>query len=207
MRPSTRKLWNEYAHHGPDRVHLFAAAGGFTRARTALYPGSYLDVAASVVFPRVTYVDSDRRTPRFFSDTPGVHEIVVGMGGAPGFEYDFLHSDYRDELPLEDGSFDLLVSLYAGFVSEACSRYLAVGGFLLANTSHGDVALASIDRRYELVAVLNRRSAQYRVVTDDLDAYLTPKKPTEITKAMLHARGRGIAYAKSAAAYLFRRTR
>ncbi len=207
MRAQTRKLWNEYNHHGSDRIQLFAAVSDFTRAGAALYPGSYLDVAASVVFPSVTYVDIDRRTPRFFSDAPGVREIVATMGGAADFEYDFLHSDYRNGLPLKDGEFDLLVSLYAGFVSEVCSRYLGVGGFLLANTSHGDVAMASIDRRYELAGVLSRRSGQYRVVTDNLGPYLTPKKPTKITRATLHASGRGIAYEKSASAYLFRRVR
>ena len=207
MHPATRKRWNEHNRDSHDRVRLFAAVSEFTGVKTVLYPGSFVDIAASVIFPNVTYVDMDRRTPRFFSDAPGVREIVASMGGAEDFAFDFVHSDYRRQLPCADGSFDLLVSLYAGFVSEACSRYLAIGGFLLANTSHGDVAMASIDRRYEHVAVLTLRSGKYNVVADDLTAYLTPKKPTEISKPILHARGRGIAYAKSAFAYLFRRVR
>ena len=37
---------------------------------------------------------------------------------------------------------DLLVSLYSGPLSGHCTPYLRVGGMLLANASHGDVALA-----------------------------------------------------------------
>ena len=40
----------------------------------------------------------------------------------------FIEADYSDSLDLDDGAFDLLVSLYAGFVSEACTRHLRVGG-------------------------------------------------------------------------------
>ena len=49
------------------------------------------------------------------------------------------------------------------------------------------------------------RSGRYPVRTDALDSYLVPRVPIEITAAMLHERGRGIAYTKSPFAYLFRR--
>lgn len=45
-------------------------------AATVLYPGSYVDIAASFVFPSVTYVDIDARAARFFSDSNGVDEII-----------------------------------------------------------------------------------------------------------------------------------
>ena len=102
-------------------------------------------------------------------------------------------------------SFDLLVSLYASFISEACTRYLRVGGTLLVNPSHGDAAMASIDPRYELSGVVTSRSGDYRVTTENLDSYLVPKKPVDITPELLHERGRGIAYSKSPFAYLFER--
>ena len=40
-----------------------------------------------------------------------------------------------------------------------------------------------------------------------LAAYLVPKRPTEVTRELIARTGRGIAYRRSAAAYLFRRTR
>ena len=160
----------------------------------------------AVVWPWVTYVDLDKRTPRFFGDEDGVAELVnAHASGTVGHALDFIHADYTEELPLEDKSFDLLVSLYAGFVSEHCTRYLRVGGFLLVNPSHGDVAMASIDARYRLRAVVNSRSGRYSITDDDLDTYLIPKRDVEVTEDLLHETGRGIAYTRSPFAYLFER--
>ncbi|MBT8194481.1 MAG: hypothetical protein HKO63_12285 [Acidimicrobiia bacterium] len=147
----------------------------------------------------------DKRTPGFFADQDGILEIVVASGGSPSAEFRFIHADYRDELDLPAASFDLLVSLYAGFVSEHCTDYLKVGGTLLVNPSHGDVAMASIDPRYELSGVVTSRAADYRVRTGNLSTYLVPKTPVDVTPAMLHDRGRGVAYTKSPYAYLFSR--
>jgi hypothetical protein len=120
---------------------------------------------------------------------------------------EFIAGDYRGPLGLADESFDLLVSLYAGFVSEHCTRYLRVGGHLLVNPSHGDAAMASIDQRYRLVAVVKSGGANaYRIDTEDLDTYFVPKKPQPITVERLHELGRGIGYTKSPFAYLFERS-
>ena len=164
-----------------------------------------MDIAPSFIYPSVAYVDIDKRTPGFFADTDGIEEIISSEGGAPDAILRFIYGDYRESLDLNDESFDLLVSLYAGFVSEHCTRYLRVGGTLLVAPSHGDVAMASIDRRYQLVGVLTSRSGEYRTRTEKLDSYLIPKSPIEITPEKLHQRGRGVAYTKSAFAYLFRR--
>ena len=82
---------------------------------------------------------------------------------------------------------------------------LRIGGILLVNPSHGDAALASIDRRYRLAGVVVHRSGRYRVTVKDLETYLIPKQPIEVTAEMIHERGRGIAYTKPAFAYLFTR--
>ena len=107
---------------------------------------------------------------------------------------------------MADGSVGLLVSLYAGFVSEYCSRYLRPGGWLLVNPSHGDVAMASIASAFRLGAVVNARSSDYTVSRRNLDDYLIPKRPTDVSRDLLHERRRGIAYTKSPFAYLFQRT-
>jgi len=187
-------------------LNLFAAVADAVGGRTVLYPGSFVDVAASSVFQSVTYVDSNRATPRFFADVDGVHEIISSQPGAPDDpEVRFIHSDYGDDLGLPPGSFDLLISLYAGFVSEACTDYLRIGGALLVNSSHGDAAMASIDSRYRLSGVVLSRAGSYRVATADLDMYLIPKSSVEVTPEMLHRAGRGIQYTKTPYAYLFER--
>ncbi len=209
MEERTRRLWQKQDQHEGDRWRLFTAVGEAVEAERVLYPGSYVDVAPSFVFGDVTYVDSDKRAAKFFADEPGVAEIIEEHPPVPrGSKFRFIHSDYTADLGLADESFDLLVSLYAGFISEACTRHLRVGGNLLVNPSHGDAAMASIDDRYELSGAVISQSGDYRVRTVDLDGYLIPKKPDiEVTPELLHERNLGIAYTKSAFAYLFTRLR
>ncbi|MEM7325562.1 MAG: hypothetical protein AAF531_20920 [Actinomycetota bacterium] len=187
-------------------MRLFSAVAAAVPATEVLYPGSFVDIAASFVFPSVTYVDNNRRAVRFFSDQPGVERIIDENrtdDGARAFL--FLGQDYREELAVEPESVDLLVSLYAGFISEACTRYLRIGGTLLVNPSHGDAAMAAIDPRYRLAAVVKSGDGDYRVDDTDLDRYLIPKKPQTITPEFLHEHGRGIGYTRSPFAYLFER--
>lgn len=206
MEALTRLLWDEQNRHPGDRLRLFSAVGDWVGSTSVLYPGSFVDVAASFVFDSVIYVDVDPRAGRFFADTAGVDAIISRHRREPTTAaWDFIPSDYRTELSVADESLGLLVSLYAGFVSEHCTRYLHPGGWLLVNPSHGDVAMASIDPRYRLAAVVNARSGDYKVTDRDLDSYLIPKRPIEITPQLLHEKGRGIAYTKSPFAYLFQR--
>lgn len=72
MRPFTSRLWAEQNRHPGDRQGLFQAVGGFLGVATVLYPGSFVDIAASFVFDDVLYVDTDRRAKRFFDDVGGV---------------------------------------------------------------------------------------------------------------------------------------
>jgi hypothetical protein len=173
-------------------------------ATTVLYPGSYVDLVPSFIWPSVTYVDVDRRANRFFADVGGVDELLVEHGADPSLHsFRFIHADYQQPLDLDGGSFDLLISLYAGFVSEHCTPYLRSGGFLLVNSSHGDAAMASLDPRYRLRAVVTSRSGNYRMSSANLGSYLVPKRDVELTKEHLHHTGRGVAYTKSPFAYLF----
>lgn len=202
----TERLWAKQNQHEGDRLRLFSAVAEVVEAETVLYPGSFVDVAPSFVFSSVTYADMDKRAAQFFADRDGVAEIIAANAtdGGPR-SVAFQAGDYREDLDLADESFDLLISLYAGFISEACTRYLRIGGTLLVNSSHGDAAMASIDERYELACVVTSGQGRYRVSSDELDRHLIPKKPQEITPASLHESGRGIAYTTSPFAYLFHR--
>jgi hypothetical protein len=206
MLDRTQKLWELQNRHGGDRQRLFGAVAEFVEVSSALYPGSYVDLAPSFVWPSVTYVDVDRRAAQFFSDEDGVNELLEQHGVDPMLHSTrFVKADYRDTIDVDDGSFDLLISLYAGFITEHCTRYLRIGGSLLVNPSHGDAAMASIDERYELRGVVVSRSGAYSVTTEDLDGYFVPKRGVVVSKEMLHSEGRGIAYTKSPFAYLFER--
>ena len=206
MKMNTRQLWDLQNRHPGDRLRLFRAVQAERSIRRALYPGSYVDVALSFVFQDVVYADMDRRAGQFFSDREGVAGIIAGQHAAPANpSFRFIQADYNEDLGLTEESFDLLVSLYAGFVSEACTQYLRVGGLLLVNGSHGDAAMAAIDPRYQLMGVVAPSRGGYRVKTSGLQDYLVPKRRTEITREILRETGRGIAYTKPSSAYLFER--
>lgn len=210
----------EFDRHPDDRVRLFATVGelvsDLTPARpptaaTVLYPGSYVDIGPSVWFDRVHYVDLDKRAARFFaqeeqvSDLVATKRVTAGNRSSATPSLAFHHRNYQTPLPIDDGTVDVLVSLYAGFISEHCTRYLAPGGLLVANNSHGDASMATLDPGYELAAVIQSGAGRYRAVTDDLDRYLVPKRGHSPTAAELHATNRGVAFTTSAFAYVFRR--
>ena len=202
----TRRLWKKQDRHEGDRYRLFSAVDEAVDIATVLYPGSFVDLAASFVWPSVTYVDIDQRAGKFFGDESGVQQLLVEHDADPAtHRVRFIRADYTDPLDLQDGEFDLLISLYAGFVSEACTRHLRVGGTLLVNPSQGDAAMASIDDRYQLAAVVTSQSDGYSVSSRHLDTYLVPVRDVAVTKDSLHASGRGVAYTKSPFAYLFER--
>ena len=205
MKEKTRELWDKQNQHRGDRWRLFRAIGKVLAPETVLYAGSYVDIAPSFIFPDVTFVDMDLRAAAFFDDSAGVQEIIEEHDTHPkNGKFRFIHSDYS-KLDIQPQTFDLLISLYAGFISEYCTDYLRIGGHLLVNPSHGDAALASIDQRYELAGVVLSRSGVYRVSQENLQTYMIPKKPIEITRKLLFSTNRGIAYTRPAFAYLFKR--
>lgn len=207
MKDLTQRLWEKQDRHPGDRLRLFGAVAGFIGVTPVLYPGSFVDVAPSFVFDTVTYVDNDRQAVRFFADPTGVDQIIDRHRVDPTkSNWRFIGADYRTDLEVADQSVGLLVSLYAGFISEHCTRYLRPGGWLLVNSSHGDAAMASIDPRYRLAAAVSSRSGEYAITETNLSSYLIPKRPTKVTPELLHETGRGIAYTKSPFAYLFLHT-
>ena len=147
MNPKTQTLWDKQDQHKGDRWRLYQAVGAAVPARKVLYAGGYVDVAPSFVYDDVTYVDIDKRAAAFFADTLGVSEIIANHGGSANARVAFIHGDYGS-LALDEAGFDLLISLYAGFISEACGHLLRIGGVLLVNASHGDAALAALDPRF-----------------------------------------------------------
>ena len=207
MQDMTMQLWEKQNWHPGDRMALFSTVADALDVSSMLYPGSYVDIAPSFVVDDVTYVDVDRRAARFFADTEGVDEIIAEhRGGSGSVTWEFIHADYTSDLGLAEKSVDVLVSLYAGFISEHCTQHLKRGGHLLVNPSHGDAAMASIDPRYELAGVMRTgKGGAYTVSDASLDTYLIPKRGVSVTKQMLQETNRGIGYTKSPFAYLFER--
>ncbi|MPZ97693.1 MAG: methyltransferase domain-containing protein [Propionibacteriales bacterium] len=197
--------WSTFRTGIGDRSPLFAAIAAAHDVRTALYPGSYVDLAPSTAFPHTTYVDTDDHAARYFADEPLVRsELAERTTYAQHPRVDFVHADYTTDLPIEDGSFDLLISLFAGLVSDACRRYLRPGGLLLANSSHGDASVVALDSSWQLVAAVQTSAGGFELTDVGLRAYLRPKPGRAKTAEEIRRRGTGVAYTQSAFAYLFR---
>jgi len=196
--------WSQYRESIGDRSGLFHALVDAWPIERALYPGSYVDLSPSTAIPTVTYVDTDVRAVRFFAETDRARtELADRTRRGAGVDVRFLAADYTHDLDVPEQSMDLLISLYAGPVWAHTCRYLRPGGWLLANTSHGDASLAALDESLDLVAAVDHRDDRYRLVTHGLEDYLIPKRPETADADLIRSSGRGIAYTRSSFAYLF----
>ena len=206
MKRSTFALYHKYhLDRADERFGMFESLASQLSIERVLYPGSFVHVTPSFIFPRATYVDMDKRAKQFFT-TPELQQLISKRKiYSQEAQIKFHHQDYTQCLPECDESFELLISQYAGFVSQSCKQYLKIGGWLLANNSHGDASMASLDDDYELVGMVNRRSDKFSFNVNKLEGYFVPKKQVPITKEYLEKIQRGVGYQKSAFAYVFKR--
>ncbi len=196
-----------YVSTSYERLGLFTLVAASFASRRALYPGSFTHVTPAFVYPHTCFVDTERRAARYFAD-PAVRDYVNERkvySQEPCIR--FHRADYVRELPEPKESYDLLISQYAGFVSQHCKQYLKIGGMLLANNSHGDASMAWLDQDFALVAAINRRGERFSLVETNLDSYFVPKRDHPITRESLERAKRGVAYTRSAFGYVFRRVR
>ena len=190
-----------------ERLDLFQLLREKYGGEAAIYPGSFVHVTPSFVFPVTTYIETDKRAKRFF-ENPGLNEFINSRKiYTDDFSIQFYSQDYREIIEGEDENYDLLISQYAGFVSKYCKRYLKIGGVLLANNSHGDAGMAAIDDDFKFIGAILKSRARHQVSEKNLSEYFVPKKAVKITAAYLESIQKGIGYTKTASAYLFRRVK
>lgn len=210
MKPSHQldlyKKWNidkEYTSIG-----LFRALKNQFTTKKVFYPGSYVHITPSLIFPDVAYADSFRDTHRFFEDAAVLDYVHTHKEYSEETRIRFFQQDYTKPFEALGKEFDLVISQYAGFVGQATKPYMKDGCLLVCNNSHGDASMASIDPDYELIAVYHRKSDQkFTVSTGNLDEYLKPKNGSEPTKAQLMQTKKGVAYTKTLSGYIFKTKR
>lgn len=187
-----------------ERLGLFTVLADKFKIKSALYPGSFVHITPSFVIPKVVYVDNYKKTKKLFSD-PIIYEFISKKKLYKEEAVIAFHfKNYQKDIEEPKESFDLLISQYAGFISLYCKQYLKVGGFLVANNSHGDASMTFLDKDYRFIGVFNKRSGNKYTFSDkNLNTYFIPKKPREITREYLLKTQKGIGYTKSPASYLF----
>lgn len=206
MTKSALELYQKYFQDRQfERLDMFQIIAGKFNIQRALYPGSFVHVTPSFVFPYVAYVDNDRQAKRFF-DRPEIYEFIAQNRVYPQpAQFQFHFTDYRHGINESAGSFDLLISQYAGFIGQHCKKYLKTSGVLLANNSHGDAGIAAIDDDYQLIAVFVLRNGKHKISEKNLDEYFIPKSSGQITKEYLEKLQVGISYKKTGSVYLFQK--
>ena len=205
--PVAKLYTHYYIDRKFERLNLFRQLEQKYGGTRVLYPGSFVHITPSFVYPTSVYIDNDPQAKQFFAN-PTHYEFV-----AKRQHYDqpasitFHAGDYQLGIEEPDQSFDLLISQYAGFVSLHCKRYLKVGGLLLVNDSHGDATMASLDEDFQFIEYGNQIEGKFTLSDRYLDTYFVTKADTEITREWLMKHLRGFKYRREAAVYLFRRTK
>jgi hypothetical protein len=189
-----------------ERADLFDRIQKQFDIQKALYPGSFVHVTPSFYIPYVVYVDSDKNAVKFFSRLKNVTEFIESRKiYSEASNFQFIGQDYAKPLDLGKNTFDLLISQWAGPISQACKQYLKQGGFLLVNNSHADAGIAFLDLDYELVSVVNTKNEKYTFSSENLDAYFIPKKGKQVTLEGLLESGKGVGYTRTANCYIFKK--
>ena len=196
----------QYIDRQFERADLFKQLQSMFNIKKALYPGSFVHVTPSFYIPSVVYVDSDKNAKEFFADPETIKKFIdQNKIYSERTSYQFLSQDYSLPLEIKENSVDLLISQWAGPISQSCKQYLKRDGKLLANNSHADAGIAFLDPEYVLVCVVNARNGKYSFSSENLDAYFIPKKDRKVTLRDLTDSGKAIAYTKTANFYIFRK--
>jgi hypothetical protein len=195
-----------YIDRDYEQVDLFRLLKNHYGIQNAIYPGSYIQISPSFIFPYVVYIDADKKAIQFFK-SGSLAELAAERKEYPQDPQIVFHGvDYRQLIEDYRSRFDLLISQYAGFISGVCKPYLKEGGYLLVNNSHGDAGMAYLDEDYHLIAAVHRSKGSYRLSTTSLAQYFIPKNHITVTRELLLERQKGVGYTHSAPLYLFQKT-
>ncbi len=210
MKPSNDvEVFQAYKKYYIDRdyeqIDLFRLLKNTYEIKRAIYPGSYIHISPSFIFQDVVYIDSDKKAIKFFQSNKLIELVRERKEYSKDPKISFYGVDYKDRKEEFHVQFDLLISQYAGFISNTCKDYLRIGGYLLVNNSHGDAGLASIDEDYKLISTVHKTRGQYRLSHTSLEKYFIPKRNIKVTKELLFETGKGVGYTKTAPLYIFQR--
>lgn len=200
------KLYNHYyIDRKFERLNLFRQLHDRYGGERALYPGSFVHITPSFVYPTVVYVDNHRDAIPFFANPAHYAFVAKRKHYAAETTIRFHGVNYEQGIDEPDESFDLLISLFAGFVTPNCKRYLKRGGLLLVNDSHGDASMASLDPEFQLVAIGNQTEGKYTLSDAYLDTYFVTRADTNLTPEWVRKHLRGFKFRRMADVYLFQR--
>jgi hypothetical protein len=197
------KHYEEYVAKTGSRLRLYRMIAQSYDIKSALYPGSHIDIDPSLVIENVTYVDNFKGAIKFFKKIEIVDEFLQANKEYPQeCHFNFIPVDYNSKLDVDP--VDLIISQYAGFVGQATKNYLKVGGILLCNDSHGDATLAKFDDDYKLIGTVDSNN---KISSKDLDKYFILPKNKEIDLNAVMSKMKGLKYTLNPSNYIFKKIR
>jgi hypothetical protein len=192
------KEYQDYINKIGNRKELYKTVAAEYDIKTAIYPGSHIDIAPSMVIAKVIYIDNFKGAIKFFKHMDSIKEYIEeNKEYSEPTEINFLGQDYNQ--PLEIEKVDLIISQYAGFVGQAAKDSLKIGGILLCNDSHGDASLAKHDQDYKLIAVVENN----KIKKDNLEKYFKLAKGKPVDIKQVKEKMKGPKYEVMAENYLF----
>ncbi len=157
------------------------------QVRRVLYPGSYLHITPSLFFPDVCYIDSLEGIARALASPDLTGYIADHKDYPEAAEIRCYQQDYRAFAAEPAESFDLLISLNAGLISQAGKGFLASGGLLLVNDEHYDARRAFVDPDYLLSGAFTGEDLCMKTTESELAFCFKTKPGTPLTLKMVES--------------------
>ena len=201
MQSTAIEQYQAYADKIGNRKALYNAVAKKYHIQTALYPGSHIDIAPSLVIPDVTYVDNFKGAVSFFDHMKDIADFIeLNKEYDSSFRMGFEAQDYTRRLFCKP--VDLIISQYAGFVVQATKHLLNGGGIALCNDSHGDATLTNFDDDFAFIGIVD---SKHRIHTRNLDDYFEMAKGKPLDLERVWEKMQGPKYEVVAENYLFRK--
>lgn len=189
-----------------ERAGLFKAVQEKYNCQHVLYPGSFVHITPSFFFPHVVYIDRDPQAQAFFADRDSVSAYINSRKTYKRSAFfRFIAHDYIAAMPRLDEEFDLLISLYAGGIYQACQDYLKRGGILLTNNHHHEAEETAGQDEFKLVAVVQFHKNRYSFVEDYLDKFVAKNEKVTGTNRYLQRSNQGVVYIENEDYYIYQR--
>ena len=170
--------------HSHDLIGVFRAVCDLIGVQRVVYPGSYVHLTPSLVFPRVCYLDSVKGFGAAMQSDDLVPWLDAHKEYAEPVELTAIETAYNRIPSRLLARFGLMVSLNAGAISQDCKPLLAPGAHVVANDGHYDAARARVDADYTLVAAF-RADGAYETGEEALRGYFVSKQGQPLTREML----------------------
>lgn len=195
----------QYIELNFERDGLFKAIRDKYPCKDVLYPGCSVHITPSLHFPHVVYMDKSEVAANFFADEKSISEFVRRNKHYRQSAYiRFIHQDYSQPLPLKEGSFDLLLALFAEGIAKSCAKYLRPGGLLLTNNHQGDAVDAVHDRRFRLIGMVRFHKKTY-TIAQALNGVTLPAQ--RLNNNFLKQVNESMQYVENEIYYIFERSR